>query len=106
VAKKRFVANQKMKNEPNFMDAKTNVTSGLTTPYETAHLRSTEKTNPSSNSGREAPNAGQKNEKQNQFSKGKNEHILSFNKDLRNEQPGRPGQNKTNLAPLACPGTS
>jgi len=28
------------------MDAKTNVTSGLTTPYETAHLRSTEKTNP------------------------------------------------------------
>jgi hypothetical protein len=28
------------------MDAKTNVTSGLTTPYENALLRSTEKTNP------------------------------------------------------------
>jgi len=44
-----------MQNEPNFMDAKTNVTSGLTTPYETARICSTEKTNPISST---LPNAG------------------------------------------------
>jgi hypothetical protein len=34
---------------------------------------------------------GQQNyAKRNQFSKGKNERNLSLNKDLRNEQPGRP----------------
>ncbi len=37
------------------MDAKMNVTSGLTKTYETAHLRSTEKTNPISSA---LPNAG------------------------------------------------
>jgi hypothetical protein len=46
------------------------------------------------------PDHEPKNEKRNQFSKDKNEHKLSFNKELRKRQPGRPGQNKTNLA---CP---
>jgi hypothetical protein len=35
-----------MQNEPNFLDPQMNVTSGLTTPYETAHLRAHEKNKP------------------------------------------------------------
>jgi hypothetical protein len=60
VAKKAFVANQKMKNEPNFRKAKMNITPALTNNYENALFRSTEKTNPISNSGRATQNAGQK----------------------------------------------
>ena len=44
------------------------------------------------------PDHEPKNVKQTQFPKGRNEHKLRLIKELRNEQPGRPGQNKTNLA--------
>jgi hypothetical protein len=38
-----------------------------------------------------------KNAKQTQFSKGKNAHKPSFNKELRNVKPGSPVQNETNF---------
>jgi hypothetical protein len=111
VAKKCFVANQKMSNEPNFMDAKTNVTSGLTMPYETALLRSTEKTNPISST---LPNAGciakdaRRRTKKCQtnpiFRRAKINITSALTKDYENEQPTDPAKTKPILPAVSVAG--